>query len=93
MTINNKSERNASVGLLLATAVQILSIHFDETFCGNLVNNFDCQAFNLFETMTGSRITTIAILWYAQAWIISPLQIHNNFKNPLAIPNKHRIIS
>ena len=24
---------------------QILSTHFDETFCGNLVNNFDCRAF------------------------------------------------
>ena len=29
--------------------------------------------------------------WYAQAWRIRPLQIHNNFQNPLAIPNKHRI--
>ena len=31
------------------------------------------------------------ILWYAQACRIRPLQIHNNFRNRLAIPNKHRI--
>ena len=75
---------------------QILSTHFDETFCGNLVNNFDCRAFRLFETVTGSRIikinlkTNSAILWYTQAWIIRPLQIHNNFQNSLAVSNKHR---
>ena len=27
----------------------------------------------------GSQIETLAILWYAQAWRIRPLQIHNNF--------------
>ena len=33
-------------------------------------------------------------LWYAQTWRICRLQqIHNNFQNPLAIPNKHRIFS
>ena len=51
----------------------------------HLTLNFDCRAFSLFETVTGSRIKTIAaILWY-------PLQIHNNFYNRLVIPNKHRI--
>ena len=58
---------------------QILSICFYETFCGNSVNNFDCRAFSLFETVTGSRNKTLAILWYAQAWRIRPLQIHTNF--------------
>ena len=46
---------------LIPNKHQILSIYFDETFCGNLVNNFDCRAFSLFETVTGSRITTIDI--------------------------------
>ena len=58
---------------------QILSIRFDETFCGNLVNNFDCRALSLFQTVPGSRIKTHVILCYAQAWRIHPLQIHNNF--------------
>ena len=38
---------------------QILSVRFDETFCGNSVNNFDCRAFSLFENVTGSRIKTL----------------------------------
>ena len=57
------------------------------------MNNFDCQAFSLFETVAGSGIKTIAILWYAQEWRIRPLQIHNNFQNPLVIINKHLIFS
>ena len=72
---------------------QIFSIRFNEAFCGNSVNNFDCRAFSLFETVAGNRMKTIAILWYAQAWRIRPPQIHNNFQNCLAIPNKHRIFS
>ena len=59
------------------------------------MNNFDGRAFSLFETVavTGSRIKTLALLWYAQAWRIRPLQIHNNFSNGLAVPNKHRIFT
>ena len=53
-------------------------------FCGNSVNKFECRAFSLFETVTrGSQMKTLAILWYAQAWIIRPLQIHNNFLESL----------
>ena len=70
-----------------------VSIHFDKTFCEYSVNNSDCQAFSLFETVAGSRIKTIVILWYAQAWRIHPLQIHSNFQNRLAILNNHRIFS
>ena len=38
-----------------------------EDFSRNSVNISDCQAFSLFETVTGSRTKTIVILWYAQA--------------------------
>ena len=70
-----------------------VSIHFDETFCENSVDNSDCRTFGLFETVVSSRIKTTVILWYAQAWRIHPLQIHNNFQNRLAILNNHRIFS
>ena len=33
-----------------------------------------------FETVTGSRMNTIVILWYVQAFRIHPLQIHDNFR-------------
>ena len=79
--------------IVFRNKLQILSTRFDEAFCENSVNNFDCRACSLFETVASSRIKTIAILWYAQAWRIRPLQIHNNFQNPLDIPNKHRIFS
>ena len=63
---------------------QILSTRFNVAFCGNSVNKFDCRAFGLFKTVTrGSHIKTLAILWYAQAWSIRPLQIHDNFLESL----------
>ena len=39
---------------------QTLSMRFDETSCGNSVNNFDCQAFSLLETVTGGSQATQA---------------------------------
>ena len=41
---------------------------------------FWLPGFCLLETVTGSRIKTIVISWYAQACRIRPLQIHNNFR-------------
>ena len=64
-----------------------------EDFSQNSVNISDCRALSLFQTVTGSRIKTIVILWYAHACRILPLLIHNNFYDRLAIPNKHRIFS
>ena len=43
------------------------------------INNPD-RPFSPFETVTGSRIKTIVILWHAQACRIRPLQIYNNFR-------------
>ena len=42
---------------------QIISIRFDESLCGNSVNNSDCRAFSLFGTETGSGIKALAILF------------------------------
>ena len=53
---------------------QMLSLRFDETFCWNSVTNVDYRF-----TVTSSGIKTLAILWYAQAWRIRPLQIYNIF--------------
>ena len=41
---------------------------------------FWLPGFCLLETVTGSRIKTIVISLYAQAYRIRPLQIHNNFR-------------
>ena len=50
---------------------------------------------SLFETVTGSRIKTNVPWFYGMHWAcrIRPLQIHDNFRNRLAIPNKHLIFS
>ena len=45
-----------------------------EDFSRDSGNIFDCRAFSLFETLTGSRIKTNVILWQAQA-----CRIRNNF--------------
>ena len=44
---------------------QILSVSFDVTFNGNSGNNFDYRrAIGIFETVSGSLIKTLAILWH-----------------------------
>ena len=58
---------------------QILSIDLIEDFSRNSVNISDCRAFSLFETVTGSGLKTVVILWYTQACRFRPLQIQNNF--------------
>ena len=71
---------------------QILSVHFDEAFCGKLVNNFDCRAFSLFETVAGSRIKTHAILQYAQAQLFCHLANEHYLWNRSTFLKKHQII-
>ena len=43
------------------------------------VFNFDLFKFSAAILEKGLLKTISAILWYTQAWIIRPLQIHNNF--------------
>ena len=60
----------------------------------NSVNISDCRAFteSIWDRDRQSDKNQCAvILWYAQACRIRPLQIQDNFRNRLAIPNKHRI--
>ena len=80
------------------------SIRFDETFCGNSVNNLrwtmpgeqfdeEGRAFSLFDTAPWPEVGLGPLRFIAQACRIRALQIHNNFSNRLAILKKHRIFS
>ena len=90
-------QNNFENRFLFPNNLQLVSKRFNETFCGNLVNNFDCRAFSLFETVTGSRIrkgTLQLNLWYAQA--VKEFVHYKSaiiFRIHLAIPTEHRIFS
>ena len=71
-----------------------ITIGLIEDFSRNSVNISDCRAFSLFETVTGSRIyKDHCDFVVCTSFRIRPLQIHNNFQNHLAIPNKHNASS